>query len=215
MTRKTRDGEFTKDTVLAAAKDLFAKHGFSATSLKMISERCDISDGLILHHFQNKQALYHAVLEQLAGEYQQMLFSTMTQTSDPLQVSEQTLRAAFQFWSEDSHYNRLSMWAYLEDQNQLVDGEMKLTAKLIEAIQQIQSLQLTNPVIHPFALLPMIIGPIHFWVRYREQFQSALSLQGSLEELNSVFLEDYLKIIQTLLYSTQQRPAENINKDNI
>ena len=62
--RKPRDGEDTRERVLAAAGELFAECGFAGTSLAAISKRCGISDGLILHHFQTKEALYRQVLGQ-------------------------------------------------------------------------------------------------------------------------------------------------------
>jgi hypothetical protein len=46
--RKPRDAEDTVERVLEAAQTLFAEKGFAGTSLAMISEKCGISDGLII-----------------------------------------------------------------------------------------------------------------------------------------------------------------------
>ncbi len=201
--RKKRDGESTRASVIAAAKQVFAEKGFAGTSLAMISQKCGISDGLILHHFKNKENLYHAVQEELAGEYLEVVANAARGAGDTQQTALDTLRAVFQYWSTDSTYNRISMWAYLENQSELVDQEFKLTAGLAEQVRQMQAQGQADPRFSPFALLTMTIGPLHFWMRYREFFKQALGLDASLEELNRDFEEQFIQMIMKLY-----QPAE-------
>jgi TetR/AcrR family transcriptional regulator len=196
--RKTRDGESTKETVLSAAKQVFAERGFSGSSLAMMSAKCGISDGLILHHFKSKKNLYHMALEDLAKGYIETMFKAAQESSDPELISLNVLRAAFKFWSEDTIYNRISLWAYLEDQSELNEQEIKITAALAAMIQKLQNEGKVDPQVTTFALLTMTIGPIHFWTRYRNQFKETLHLDGTMEELNQIFLEQYLTLIQKM-----------------
>ncbi|HEY9135168.1 MAG TPA: helix-turn-helix domain-containing protein, partial [Pseudomonadales bacterium] len=48
--------------ILLAAEELFAEQGFSAVSINAIAQRAGISKANIFHHFENKDALYLAVL---------------------------------------------------------------------------------------------------------------------------------------------------------
>jgi AcrR family transcriptional regulator len=196
--RKTRDGESTKETVLSAAKLVFAERGFSGSSLAMISEKCGISDGLILHLFKSKKNLYHVVLENLAKGYIETISKAAQESYDPGQIEQDVLRAAFKFWSEDTLYNRISLWAYLENQSELVEQEIKITTGLAAVIQQMQIEDKVDPQIATYVLLSMTIGPIHFWTRYRNQFKETLHLEGTMEGLNQIFLEQYLGVIQKL-----------------
>jgi AcrR family transcriptional regulator len=194
--RKNRDGASTKEVVLAAAKEIFAERGFSGTSLAMISEKCGISDGLILHHYKNKKNLYHEVLKDLATSYIQTIEDSGKQNLSYGEIAPEMLRTTFKFWSEDTQYNRISLWAYLEDQPELIEEETKLTASLAGMLEQLQRQGLIDTHFAPFVLLTMAIGPIHFWIRYRSQFKMQLHLQGSIEELDDVFLTQFIDLIK-------------------
>ena len=137
--RKVRDGEATRETVINAAKEVFAERGFAGTSLAMISEKCGISDGLILHHFKNKENLYRQVQEHLAAEYLRVISQAAAGVQDVRMVAVETLRAAFHYWQEDTAYYRISLWAYLENQDTLVEQETELTAGLAEKVRQMQA----------------------------------------------------------------------------
>lgn len=196
--RKTRDGETTKQTVLEAAKTVFAERGFAGASLAMISERAGISSGLILHHFKSKENLYRLVLEDLSAGYYQTILRAANPAERPEQAMQDMLRATFRYWSEDSAYHRISTWAYLENRTGLVNEEARLTAGLAAMIAQMQAQGRFDPRFSPFVLLAMTIGPIQFWARHRALFKEALHLDQTIEELDQVFLEQYLALIQKL-----------------
>jgi AcrR family transcriptional regulator len=193
--RKPRDGEDTRQRVLSAAQALFAEKGFSGTSLADISTRCGISDGLILHHFQSKKNLYHLVQENLAEQYTHVLMRAREAASTPLEMMQQTLTASFDYWRQDSAYERLSLWAYLEGQTDFSEKEAYLTAGLAKVVEQLQEQDLLDNRFSPAVLLTLIIGPIHFWLRYRDQFKSALQLTETPDELDQLFLDQLIRLI--------------------
>lgn len=202
--RKTRDGESTKETVIAAAKEVFAEKGFAGTSLAMISQRCGISDGLILHHFKNKENLYRMVQEHLAAEYYQVIAKAGAEAGSPQEAALATLRAAFRYWNEDRAYYRISLWAYLENQSSLVEQETRLTAGLAQKVRRMQAAGQADARFSPSVLLTMTIGPLHFWMRHREMFRKSLNLDGSLEELNKTFEEEYLQLIMKMYWPPER-----------
>lgn len=206
MVRKTRDGESTKEAVLNAAKQVFAEKGFAGSSLAMISQRCGISDGLILHHFKSKENLYHLVLDDLASQYARMISQAWKRAGNTQQAVQEMLRATFQYWSEDDVYDRISLWTYLENRTELIDEEAKLTAGLAAVIQRMQAEGKVDDRFSPYVLLTMTVGPIHFWIRYRELFKRALNLDGTLEELNRVFQEQYIQLIQKIYQPRKDLP---------
>jgi AcrR family transcriptional regulator len=55
-------GAESRDTILAAASRLFARHGYRGTSLASIAEAAGLSQPGLLHHFPSKKALLLAVL---------------------------------------------------------------------------------------------------------------------------------------------------------
>lgn len=210
--RKSRDGENTKESVLSAAKYLFAEHGYAGTSLAMISARCGISDGLILHHFKTKQNLYHLVLEDLAKEYARVLEDTGNPSENFSKLGANAIIAAFKYWSHDTLYNRISMWAYLENQPEIAEEETRLTLNLERMISKLQETGKINPNYSPLVLLTLTIGPIHFWVRYRDQFIKALSLEQTKEQLDEMFIRQFTELILTSYRIQDDLPERGKNE---
>jgi len=193
--RKPRDGQDTRQRVLLAAQELFAAKGFSGTSLADISQRCGISDGLIIHHFQSKKNLYRQVLENLAEQYTQNLVQAKESTTSPKEMMQQTLAASFNFWKQDSAYQRISLWAYLEGQTEFAEKEALLTAGLFQEVKQLQEQGLLDNRFSPVVFLTLVIGPIHFWLRYREQFKISLNLTESSDDLDQLFLNQLIQLV--------------------
>jgi TetR/AcrR family transcriptional regulator len=54
----------TRAALLKAAEELFASRGFEGTSVKDICEKAGVNVSLISYHFEGKEGLYRAVLEQ-------------------------------------------------------------------------------------------------------------------------------------------------------
>ncbi|MBN2146980.1 MAG: TetR/AcrR family transcriptional regulator [Anaerolineales bacterium] len=196
--RKPRDGDDTKQRVLLAAQALFAAKGFSGTSLADISRRCGISDGLILHHFQSKKNLYRQVLENLAEQYTRHLVRVRESATSPQEMMQQTLTASFDFWRQDSTYQRISLWAYLEGQTELAEKEAYLTAGLFQEVQRLQDQGIIDNRFSPVVILTLVIGPIHFWLRYREQFKVILNLSETSEALDQLFLGQLIQLVMEI-----------------
>ncbi len=57
--------EETQDHLIAAAIDLFAKHGFDGVSIRMIEMEADVKRGLAAYHFGNKAELWRASMTRL------------------------------------------------------------------------------------------------------------------------------------------------------
>lgn len=54
----------TQTRLLAAAREVFAERGYHAASLEAISERAGCSKGAVYHHFESKEGLLLALLDQ-------------------------------------------------------------------------------------------------------------------------------------------------------
>lgn len=54
----------TREAILSAALELFAKHGYSATTTEAIAKKARISKGLIFTHFSTKQDLLFAYFDE-------------------------------------------------------------------------------------------------------------------------------------------------------
>ncbi|MFN8508874.1 MAG: helix-turn-helix domain-containing protein [Dehalococcoidia bacterium] len=63
-------GPSTRERILAAARELFARDGYTGATVRAIGRQSGVSDAALYHHFRDKRALYDAVLAErpfLAG----------------------------------------------------------------------------------------------------------------------------------------------------
>lgn len=61
----------TKQEILDAALDLFSVKGFEATSLSMLAEAVGIRKASLYSHFENKQAILDALVDQVLTQYRE------------------------------------------------------------------------------------------------------------------------------------------------
>ena len=54
-----------KDGILKGALRVFARHGFRQTSMAMVAEEADLSRQALYHHFDSKEALFTAIVDDL------------------------------------------------------------------------------------------------------------------------------------------------------
>lgn len=68
-----RDGKRTREAILVAAEDLFARHGFDATSMQEIASSAGVARATPSYFFGTKTALYGAVLARAVDRAQEAI----------------------------------------------------------------------------------------------------------------------------------------------
>jgi len=66
--RKEEYAEATRAALVEMARALFAERGFAPVSIEEIVQAARVTRGALYHHFEDKQALFRAVLEAIEGE---------------------------------------------------------------------------------------------------------------------------------------------------
>jgi AcrR family transcriptional regulator len=113
-----------KEKILKSALELFANEGFHATSTSKVAKHAGVSEGLIFRHFENKEGLLDAILND-GEERSKVLFSDIIFTDEPKEVIRKTLdmilsvgssKDKFEFWKlqykikwETERYNEFKM----------------------------------------------------------------------------------------------------------
>ena len=83
MSRPQIQGNLTRAHIVAAARKLFARDGYDATSTEAILQAVGISRGALYHHFGNKESLFEAVLDDLERELAATAVEAAAQAPDP------------------------------------------------------------------------------------------------------------------------------------
>lgn len=81
----------TKANIIAVARRLFAARGYDGTSTEAILEESQVSRGALYHHFENKEALFAAVMEAVEADITAATANARRNTTDPAKA----LRHAF------------------------------------------------------------------------------------------------------------------------
>ena len=71
----------TKQKLIDVGVELFAIHGYEATSTRMIANKADVNIATIAFHFQNKEGFYKAVLNYVAQQLNQPLLPLVDHVS--------------------------------------------------------------------------------------------------------------------------------------
>jgi AcrR family transcriptional regulator len=86
----------TRDTLVKAARPLFAAHGFADVALETIVRAAGVTRGALYHHFADKTELFAAVFEEVEAEVAERMsraIVTANQT-DPVEI----MRLGVSFW---------------------------------------------------------------------------------------------------------------------
>ena len=65
----------TEERLIKAARHLFARKGFAASSVKEIAEAADVNVALVSYHFGGKEGLYHACFNSFVDDWTNFLES--------------------------------------------------------------------------------------------------------------------------------------------
>jgi AcrR family transcriptional regulator len=105
-TSPSKAPEDTRRRILAAAFEEFYRNGFQGGSLNRIVDEAGTTKGALFHHFDGKNDLGYAVIEEvIAPAMKARWFDPMAQSVDPITDLKHTLR---RFMEEDVEHHRIA-----------------------------------------------------------------------------------------------------------
>jgi len=72
-TGRALQSEQTRERIITAAMRLFVRKGFYATSIADLAEAVEMTKGALYHHFENKDAIFFAVIEAIRKTWREMV----------------------------------------------------------------------------------------------------------------------------------------------
>lgn len=95
MNEKT-DATDTPAALRGAGRQLFARQGYDATSIRQITAAAGANLGAVSYHFGSKQALYHAVVEEALAPFADRVVEASHEGADALDRATSVVRAYFE-----------------------------------------------------------------------------------------------------------------------
>lgn len=81
-----KKGSSTRERIISTARRLFATNGYEGTSTELVLEQSGVSRGALYHHFENKEALFAAVLEAVEIDVANATDRAAKNATDPVEA---------------------------------------------------------------------------------------------------------------------------------
>ena len=91
----------TRQRLIRVGRKLMARNGFDGTSIRALTEAAEANLGAVTYHFQSKEGLYHAVLEDVMGPLREQVQLLQEMPFSPVQKLEFFIRGMFQHLREN------------------------------------------------------------------------------------------------------------------
>ncbi|GAA2598102.1 helix-turn-helix domain-containing protein [Actinomadura fulvescens] len=93
--------------MLDVAEQVFAEHGYRATSMDEIADRCGVSKPMLYEYFGSKDGLFHAAMARSKAELYETTQKAMAGATTPQDILRRGMLAYFEF--VDSHSGSFTM----------------------------------------------------------------------------------------------------------
>ena len=106
-----------RQDIIKAAIEVFARNGFRGTTTRDLAAHAEVNEAIIFRHFNTKQELYRAILEQKLSQGQDARcaeFEELAETRDDQRFFEAFGRQFLERHEEDTTFMRLLMFSALE-----------------------------------------------------------------------------------------------------
>ncbi|MEO1254955.1 MAG: helix-turn-helix domain-containing protein [Bacteroidota bacterium] len=143
-----------QERILSTALKLFAEQGYTATSTSKVAKEAKVSEGLIFRHFENKEGLLQAILNQGQEKVSEM-FQSIAAISDPRDIIKKMIELPLSITEDQKSYWKL-IYA-LKWQAEVYDDSMSAPIREI-LVKAFESLDYTNPRAEAEAVLILVDG---------------------------------------------------------
>jgi AcrR family transcriptional regulator len=92
--QRLEKGKATRERLIEAGRELFGSRGYEASSIDAVLRAAGVKRGALYHHFESKQALFDAVLDNVVSEVARSAAKAARAESDPVE----SLRAGCRTW---------------------------------------------------------------------------------------------------------------------
>jgi TetR/AcrR family transcriptional regulator len=121
---RRRDAERTRQAILVAAEDCFARRGFDGASLQQIAEAAGVARSTPAYFFGSKEALYDAVLARAVARAQETMARAYAEDGNARSAEdavESYVGAFLDFLGHDQNFLRLIQREALGDASRLAE----------------------------------------------------------------------------------------------
>ena len=113
----------SRDKILDAAEDLFARRGFAGIGMREVADAAGLGKSSLFHHFKSKAEMYAAVVGRILDHLDEQLTAALAAGGDPLQRFDRWLDTLIDNFAAHPTYARLLLRSLFEDDELTGAGE--------------------------------------------------------------------------------------------
>lgn len=118
-----------QDRIISGARRLFLRNGFSGTSISQIAKEAGVPSGLIYHYFENKEALWQRVKDDITKYHESLSFDSLKDCPDLQSLLQKFCMHRIDTYFSNPDFMRVISWIRLE-------GLPLLDRQLLEPLSQ-------------------------------------------------------------------------------
>lgn len=131
----------SRDRLLEAALAAFSESGYHGATIRDISKRANVSQGLITHHFKDKETLWNMVGERVSEDFLTYLLPIIEQITMDSDTIPRLLHAYMDYWREHPKAFRHLLWRLLgSPEEERTRRVQKINKIIIPIFQKAQKL---------------------------------------------------------------------------
>ena len=131
-----------RHAILDQAAQLFARHGYSATSMNQVAEACGLSKATLYHYFRDKYSMLVSVADGHVSHLQALVQAPVPAGTLPRQQLEQLIHRIVSAYADAEHAHRVLTEdvRFLEpqDQSRVLDKERQVVAVFARAVAAVR-----------------------------------------------------------------------------
>jgi len=192
MSPRTRDQneemrQRSREAIKEAALELFARQGYTHTTVSQIATRAGVSKGLLYNYFDGKEDLLYQIIEEQIELAENMMEQTVREIPDPLRQLETMIEGAIQFVLRDlDQWRLITSLAFQPEVTERLRPLLRRNQETTLAITSeiFRKLGAKDPLKETYLLGAMLDGIVLGYVVLQEDYD--------LEEMKDYLLRRYI-----------------------
>jgi AcrR family transcriptional regulator len=159
-----------RERIVAAALESFATGGYAGTSMGAIAERAGITRAVLYDHFDSKQALYLALLEERNAAFLGHVAAGITGAGGPRERMRETIDTVFAFAEAEPASWRLLFGGEVSGEGEPARARLQVRTELVGAVAALLAADAEAAGIDPAAreaMVEMLIAALRGAVEWR------------------------------------------------
>jgi AcrR family transcriptional regulator len=146
-----------REQILARAAELFARQGYTATSMNQVALACGVSKPALYHYVRDKYQLLVEIAEDHVGRLQALVAQAEQRTPDPAARLRELIGSFIEAYADAQAAHRVLTEdvKFLEpaDRKRVLDGQRRVVAAFADAIAQTRPELRTAELHKPLTML--------------------------------------------------------------